>query len=205
LVDTQAQIINNILQALVPQVDKYFKKTLKAVSPKIQAVVIDAIKAAPEYQSLLSGQLKAEFGLPDSDTRLNSIMGFWQNINVEYKTITVGRSVLKGGFVINMIKRDFSDIINSSVAILTTEKGTDLNWLEWLLLFGNQTIIKDYNVELGPNPRSRTGMAVMKGVISGKWSVPAEYSGTINNNWITRSIDSIEGEIQNILLKAFKD
>ena len=83
-------------------------------------------------------------------------------------------------------------------------KGTDLNWLEWLLLFGNKTIIRDYVVEFGDNPRSRTGRAVMKGVKSGKWGVPPEFAGTKNNNWITRAIESADSEINSILKEATK-
>jgi hypothetical protein len=202
--ETDAKISRDILQALLPQVDLYFKKIFKNVSGKIEALVINAIMAAPEYGSLLSGQLKAEFGLPDSDTRVNAIVDFCKKIQVSYKDVKVSNNSIKGGFTINMIKSDFSDILSLSVASFTTEKGDTLNWLEWLLLFGNKTIIKDYTVQLGPNPRSRTGMAVMKGVISGKWGVPNEFAGTISNNWITRSIDSVDSQIQKLLLDSFK-
>ena len=203
--ESDAKLSRDLLQALLPQVDAYFKKVFKKVSSKIENVIITAIKNAPEYQSLLSGQLKAEFGLPDSASRVDSIIDFWKHIEVSHKDIQVSNgSSLKGGFSIKMIKSDFSDVIGSAAAVLTTEKGDNLNWLEWLLLFGNQTIIKDYVVELGANPRSRTGMAIMKGVLSGKWRVPNEFSGTINNNWITRSIDSVEGEIDKLLLDSLR-
>lgn len=103
-----------------------------------------------------------------------------------------------------MIQSDYTDVLNSSAAVFKTEKGTDLNWLEWLLLFGSKTIIKDYEVEFGYNPRSRTGQAIMRGVKRGKWSVPYEFSGTQNNNWITRAIDSVESDIYKTLSEAMK-
>lgn len=202
--ETDAKISRDILQALLPQVDAYFKKAFNNVSSKIQSLIINAIMTAPEYGSLLSGQLKAEFGLPDSDTRVNAIIDFWKNIQVSYKDVKISNSTIKGSFTINMIKSDFSDVLSLSEASFTTEKGDTLNWLEWLLLFGNKTIIKDYRVELGANPRSRTGMAIMKGVISGKWGVPNEFAGTRNNNWITRSIDSVDSEIEKLLLDSLR-
>lgn len=205
LEETESQINKKILEALLPQVDKYLNKLFNKVSVQIKDTIIEAIKKAPEYSSLLYGQLKAEFGLPDSDTRVNSIINFWQDISVEYKNTKISRNALSGGFKISMIKRDFSDVLGSSDATFITEKGDALNWLEWLLLFGNKTIIKEYNIELGPNPRSRTGMAIMKGAVAGKWSVPSTYSGTINNNWITRSVDSVDSTINSILSKALKD
>jgi len=204
LEETESQISKKILEALLPQIDSYLNKIFNKVSVQIKDTVIQSIKSAPEYSALLYGQLKAEFGLPDSESRVNSIINFWENITVEYKNTKISRGSLSGGFKISMIKRDFTDVLSTNDAVFITEKGDALNWLEWLLLFGNKTIIKDYNVQLGPNPRSRTGMAIMQGAVSGKWSVPNSYSGTINNNWITRAIDSADASINNILLKALK-
>jgi hypothetical protein len=141
----------------------------------------------------------AEFGLPDADSRLGSIISLWKKIDFVYSPVVIRNGFLSGSFSLNMIRSDFVDVINSEAAIYTTSKGSRLNWLEWLCLEGNKTIIKDYVIELGPNPRSRTGMAVMRGEISGKWSVPSEFSGTINDNWITRSINSITPNIQQVI------
>lgn len=202
---SDGEISQAILKALLPQVDNYFKIVFNKVSLSIKDMVINSIKNAPEYNALISGNLKAEFGLPDSESRVNNIIEFWKNIVVQYNKVKIKNgSYLVSNFTISMIQSDFSDIINSPDASFTTEKGSQLNWLEWLLLFGNQTIIKDYEIKLGPNPNSRTGLAVMKGVVSGKWSVPSEFAGTINNNWITRSIDSIESDINKLLLNSLR-
>jgi hypothetical protein len=204
IVESNSDIEKKILNALKPELNKFLEKTFNKVKPKIIEQVIESIKAAPEYNSLLSGDLKYEFGLPDSNNRVSTILEFWKKITADFKKVTTNGNKLVGGFSISMINSDYSDVINSSVATLKTEKGTDLNWLEWLLLFGNKTIIKNYEVEFGFNPRSRTGRAIMKGVKSGKWAVPSEFSGTKNNNWITRSIDSIEPKINQIFKEAIK-
>ena len=39
---------------------------------------------------------------------------------------------------------------------------------------------------------------------SGSWRVPASYIGTIENNWITRALSSIEDDIPNVLGKYIK-
>jgi hypothetical protein len=204
ITETNSEIYNKVLKALKPELNKYLEKAFNKAKTRIAEAVINAIKNAPEYQSLLSGDLKYEFGLPDGDARVNYILGFWEKINVEYKKVYITGDKISGGFTLSMIDSDFSDVIGSAAAVFTTEKGTDLNWLEWLLLFGNKTIIRDYVVEFGPNPRSRTGKAVMKGVQSGKWSVPNEFSGTKNNNWITRAIESADSEINSILKEVTK-
>lgn len=205
LLNSTSEINQKILNALRPQVNAYFKKVISSIKQPILETITQAITSSPEYVSLLNGDLKYEFGLPDSESRLNNILKFWQKLNIETNAVAVSRNQLKGSFSLKMIQSDFSDVLSSSAAVLITEKKQALNWLEWLLLFGNQTIIKDYTVEFGPNPRSRTGQAVMRGVKSGKWSVPSEFSGTINDNWITRAIDSVETEINNILYNALKD
>lgn len=204
IVESTNEIEGKILRALKPELNKYLEKVFNKVKSQIVNSVVNAITSAPEYNSLLSGDLKYEFGLPDSDSRVSSIINFWKKINTDYKSISINNNKLSGGFTINMINSDYSDVINSAAAVLTTEKGVDLNWLEWLLLFGNRTIIKDYVVEFGVNPRSRTGRAIMRGVQKGKWSVPNEFSGTKNNNWITRAIDSVDTEINSILKEAMK-
>lgn len=204
IVESNDQISAKILKALKPELDKYLYTIFNKVKPKIIQIVQKAITSSGEYNSLLSGDLKYEFGLPNSDARLQSILNFWTKINAEYKKVSIIGDKLNGGFALNMIESDYNDVLNTSAAVFTTEKGTDLHWLEWLLLFGNKIIIRDYEVEFGYNPRSRTGQAVMKGVKRGKWSVPYEFSGTQNNNWITRAIDSVESDIYKVLSEAMK-
>ena len=204
LTNSNSDINRKILTALKPQVNNYFKKVVSSIKQPILEIITKAITNSPEYVSLLSGDLKYEFGLPDSDERLSSILKFWQKLYIDTDAIKISGDQLVGSFSLKMIPSDFSDVLNSSAAVLVTEKKQSLNWLEWLLLFGNQTIIKDYTVEFGSNPRSRTGQAVMRGVRNGKWSVPSQYAGTLNDNWITRAIDSVEVDINNILSKALK-
>ena len=59
-------------------------------------------------------------------------------------------------------------------------------------------------MELGPNPNSRTGMAVMVGS-NNNWRVPPAFVGTITNNWTTRAIDRIENQVGNIIQKTIEN
>jgi hypothetical protein len=204
LKQSNATIEKNILKALKPEVDQYFRSVLDKINSKLSNIVIEAIKSSPEYSSLISGNLKAEFGIPDSASRLQSILDFWKNISFSYKNTKITNGGLQAKIVLNMIKSNYSDVLALDASSFVTEKRTRLNWLEWLLLFGKKTIVKDYSVVLGPSPISRTGMALMRGVKNGKWSVPAEFSGTKNNNWITRAIDSVDDKINNLLFESLK-
>jgi hypothetical protein len=104
-----------------------------------------------------------------------------------------------------MVKVDFSDVLYSSYAELKySSKKNALPWLEWLLLRGSVPIIKEHEIVIGPNRRSRTGLAVMKQKDGQTWSVPKRYSGTIGDNWITRAIDSSNSEILGFIQKAIQ-
>jgi hypothetical protein len=103
-----------------------------------------------------------------------------------------------------MIKSDFSDVLGSDYAIMTDNiRGYSLPWLKWLLLDGTAIIIDNYTVTMGYNKYSRTGGAVMTRT-GGAWRVPPQYSGTMDDNWITRSIENSKDEIDNLIIRAFK-
>lgn len=204
VIESDKQISFLILKSLAKDLDIYLQNAVRKLEPNIKSIVKNAIIQSPEYQSLIAGKLKYSFGLPDASARLSSILSIWDQIKVEYSKIKTSGSVLTGGFAIYMIKADYSDVLGLPASIFTTEKGSELRWLEWLLLLGDKTIIKEYEIEFGSNPASRTGNAVMKSSKLGKWSVPSEFAGTINDNWITRVLDSIDSIIENEVRKTVK-
>ena len=101
-----------------------------------------------------------------------------------------------------MIRSDYSDVFQSAGAVVNTEKGSKLEWLQWLLLFGDKTIVKEYEIKLGPNPNSRSGDGIMISSKSGRWNVPTSYAGTSKKNWITDAIDSVEDDIMTLLTQS---
>jgi len=204
ILESNDEISQKILKALLPEVTKYFNKAFNQCKKEITTIVSNAIVSSPEYQSIMSGKLKYEFGLPDSGSRLASILSFWKYLDIQYDKPKIIKNQINSYFTLSMIKSDYSDVLSSAAATFKTEKGSDLEWLQWLLLFGDKVIIKDYSVEIGPNPRSRTGNAVMVGNTRGRWGVPPEFSGTSQNNWITRAIDSADGAINELLNKCLK-
>jgi hypothetical protein len=208
ILEKNKEIEQKILQALLPQVNKALGSYYKTIIPKIKIVIAEAIKNSPEYNSITNGVLKYELGIPDGDSRVNSLLNIWlSNINIEPKPVTIKNSQIIGGLKISLIRADLSDVLGSDAAIITDNKtGSMVDWLNWLSLAGDKTIIRDYDFILGSNPRSRTGGGIMRySPGSGKWKVPSEFSGTITNNWITRSIDIAADNIENILSSTLKD
>lgn len=203
LLEDSRSISRSILEALEPEVSNYMKNVVKYIQANLPQVVRSAITNTPEYDSILNGTLKYELGIPDSSTKLSGLLELWsQNIQINYSAPKISNFTLRASFSANMIKVDFSDVLYSDYAIVYDAlRGYSLPWLEWLLLEGNRTIIKNQSVVLGLNRSSRTGFALMKESIS-SWKVPSEYSGTISDNWITRALDGAENQINALIEKA---
>lgn len=193
-----------VLQALLPDVQKYFDKIYNTIDKNIPNILIESITAQPEYTALINGTLQYEFGIPDPAQRVGDILdtiragGFIKN-----KPVSIRGNTLVAGITLQMIRSDFEDLLSLGSASIETEKGTSLNWLQWLLLAGDSIIISDHMFILGPSQYSRTGMGIMRENKNAFWRVPPEYAGDINNNWITRAIDqassSIDSELTSLL------
>lgn len=194
ILESNREITNNILNAMQPHFQSVFDKTQISLQKIIPAKFKEALMSEPEYNSLVNGLLKYELGVPDASTRIESIYDAWvSSMNIERKPIFIRGSQLQGGFSINLIKSDFSDIMDLSVSTVTDSISQSIiPWLKWLLLEGGKILVRDYKVRYGPNSRSRTDNAIMVEASGENWRVPAEFAGTVQNNWITRCIAKLD-------------
>lgn len=205
LLENNSEINNKILNALLPDIIKYMDSGINTVKKGLPDIIQQSIINTPEYNSLLNGELRYEFGIPDPGPKLAGLIEIWSgNIQYSYIKPSISGSQIKSLFSANTIRADYADVLYTDYAlVIDSIRGYSLPWLEWLLLEGSKTIIDKYEVVLGSNKFSRTGNAIMKP--SGKsWKVPSVYSGTTSDNWITRAIDSASDQIENLLKKAFQ-
>lgn len=205
VIDSNSEIYTAILKALLPEVKDFINTAFTQIKTSLPPIVRSAIIDTPEYRSLLDGQLKYEFGIPDSGSKLAGLLDIWSNnLNETYNSPSIQNNQIKASFSVSMIRIDFADVLYTDYAYMQDSiRGYNLPWLEWLLLEGNRTIISDYQVLVGPNKASRTGMAIMSPSRK-SWRVPSSYAGTENDNWITRALDSIGPQIQQIINAALK-
>lgn len=204
LLDSDSSIKDAILKELKAVLDKTLIKTLDKSEPKIRILFRAALRNEPEYNSLIGGDLRRQFGIEDVsnvDRAIDKIISYTQfSIN----RITTNAYGLSGGIKLTIVPRDLNGIIDDSSAfVMDSERGYNLPWLEWLLTRGGQIIVKNFEVRYGTSNRSRSGDALM---ISSdiNWRVPAEFAGTVNNNWITRALSTIEDKIVKTLENEFK-
>ena len=178
---------------------------MSGLETKIAEIVIASILNQPEYISLIGGALKYQFGLPDPERRVSDILETIRSgTNTRIIPSKISNGQISSGVVVEMIPSGFSDLLSLEASVLVTEKGAELNWLDWLLIQGDTAIVGEYRFALGPSPYSRTGMGLMIGGSGFSWRVPPEYAGNITNNWITRAIDQSQTAIESEIASFFK-
>jgi hypothetical protein len=202
LVESDAEITKKILSILENQVSIVFKKAEALISKKARLIMFNSIKNQPEYFSLIesSGTLRLEFGLEDVSIVDKIIEALLDSTIVLSSPVRKRGNSLKGNIEIKMISNDKIKELTSSVFIVT-EKSQKLPWLSWLLESGLEPIVKGFEVSYVPSQFSRTGGAIM--IDSKKnWRVPAEFAGTISNNWFVRSVDTIDDQIIEVIRQS---
>jgi hypothetical protein len=195
IVETNDEINTMILEIMADHINDTLNIAMPKITTEIKELVALSLREEPEYQSLLSGRLRAEFGLSDTNMVDNIIDKLVSTIDVSRSTVSYNKIGLVGGFTITMMKSDdMNGLIFTDIASVISNNGQHLPWLQWLLLEGNNAIVKNFDVKMGSYSQSRSGMAIM---VSSRdnWRVPPEFVGTISNNWTTRAIDRIEDKI----------
>ena len=190
--------------------ESYFKKEIKkevslrlkssinniteSIEIALQSLVKFRLSTAPEVDSLASGALRHQFGLVDGASRISNIIDMWaESVEVRY---VQGIGEL-GGISINMGDNDYSMALSMPEAEFTTENGSSLEWLRWLLLEGDTRIVNNYQFQSGR--RGRAGGGIMISRQSASWGVPSQFAGTDNNNFATRALESMQDEIDVIV------
>lgn len=203
IIESDSEIRQRMLSALLEEVNITINKSIPQIKTKIETLIRETIINEPEYGSLVSGQLRAELGIPDAAAKIQDLLDTWiNNIEVEIKPFRITNMGLSGNFSINCIKSDFSDVLGLPAAqVEDAVRGYSLPWLSWLLLEGGKILVKDHIVVIGNSSFSRTGEAIMRTSVQGSWRVPPEFAGTQTNNWITRAIDKID---DSIIIDIFK-
>lgn len=199
LLGTNASISKDIQKAIAKSINDLVSKKKKRVEDKLKRSIRLWVTASPEMQSLLQkgvgNSLNSQFGLRNMDakTAVEAIV----NSIVSSAQIKISKidSKLNGKIEFNFQPSDLRNLLGLPQGHVATEKGQDLHWLDWLLTKGSSTVIIGYTYSNSGDGRSGVG-AMKKG---GSFRVNPQFSGTVNNNFITRSLISREQRVISIL------
>jgi len=190
-------------------IEKRFKQFSVLAEEEIPEALIFAIKETEIYESLAYGNgsvdLRAEFGLDKSvdvnaiDEIIETLVGELHIQQAQLRKTSKGPS---GTIAIEAIPRNMFEALSLKQSYITSGQYI-LPWLSWLSFEGDSIIIANYQVLKGeydsPIP-SRTGDAIMAKTKTGFWKVPAQYSGTKTDNWVTRAVEDGNNHINRVIV-----
>lgn len=201
-------IVRKILQYIKDFVNGLLQRNVKQVEVDIRKLVEDAIKRQPEYKSLLGGKLQSQLGVTHPQQRLDEIVRVVvDSIEVKVNKLKETGGQLTGGLEIQFVKTKFADLLKSPAASYVTDKGVKIEWLRWLLLEGDKLIVRSYTIGVDPKNYARTRLGeimINTPKKQGGWSVPSEFAGTAENNFITRALVEVYSDIGKILEGAVR-
>lgn len=201
IIQSDNEITNTILEKIRDHLQKAVNKSQPNIQQQLSKILKDALTAQPEYQSLSSGKLRTELGVPNI-SMVNSIIDQWINsTTIDSKKLRITNNQIFGGFSISMIKSDYADVLSMADAtIIDRNTGSNVPWLYWLLLGGGDILVNNYFVKtVGPTPRSRTGQTLMIKSDQKNWRMPPEFAGVAGNNWVYRAMDTIQDKIEGMM------
>lgn len=180
---------------------KKIDKKAEKIHDKITELIRGAVLTSNEFNSLIGGKLRADFGLDDKKvSELPSILV--DLFDVHYQDIEISDPDDIFAIQFNIGARKEGDIYLENAlsrASYISDRSQELiDWLRWLMFAGGNIINESYKVRLADN-MGRSGLAIMIKGTDFAFKVDGEFSGTEQSNFITRAIDTVKDQIITIL------
>ncbi len=203
--ESNRSIVAKINKSLAEMANKEIRNRVAGIKSALQPIVAAALFDCPEIRSLASGVLRFDFGLT-GDPGPQIVAAIVQSLDIKTKRVTGSQNGIKGGLTIVLQPTDYANLLSLPVAMQTLEIESSIPWLEWLLTAGDTIIIANYGVQYGAGLGRSGGanMVSLKKAPIGPFKVNSAFSGSIDNNFITRALDAVEPQIQNAIIGAFK-
>ncbi len=204
ILESNSKIQGLIYSAIASEANAKVKKNAPKTRDAIKSLIPKWIFEQPEIKDLISGgsnSLTAQFGIPigQAQSIVSSISSAVANaviVDIDF----VSPKNLQGGVEFRIQPTSYNNLLSLDIARVTTKKGQVLEWLDWLLLKGSQMIVIGYKYE--PGTGGRSGGGTMTG--GGSWRVPPQYSGTSDNNFITRALSGRDRQLTTALKGLLK-
>tara|TARA_R110000824_G_scaffold267153_2_gene456098 strand:+ start:233 stop:835 length:603 start_codon:yes stop_codon:yes gene_type:complete len=194
LIESIREVETKVNTALAVEVNKSLGRAVNKVRQGCAPIITSALMTSPEISSLAGGILAAEFGLTVNPTS-QLVTAIVSSIDVK---IEKANAKSLGGFSLFMQPSNFANLFALSVSEQPIEGGS-IPWLQWLLTQGDSIIIANFGVEFGNH--GRTGEARMSKNFA-PYKVNSAFSGTVNDNFITRAVQRVRPQIEAVMRNA---
>ena len=205
----QAELERKLIKELDKILNKSMIKSAKELTPIVQEIIKKSLLESEDLKALSSGDLIGEFGIRSS-TAATVAQQIALNVSqtVIVSPMNVSLRTKRGGISLKVQPNDLQNVLsipNGSYTYYSRryKKDVTINWLDWFLTKGDAIIVaKFYFEESGGAGRSGRG-SMQKG---GSWRVRPEYSGTLEDNAVTRALQSkkTKDEITKSIEKVIK-
>ncbi|MQF98161.1 MAG: hypothetical protein FI729_01325 [SAR202 cluster bacterium] len=206
ILESNTRISGMISKSISQELNIRVAKNRSKVEKSIKSMIPAWLHEQDEITSLLSdgvvNSLNAQFGIPKGTS--SGVVSAIVSAVSESVIVEVGKidNTLRGLITFKIQPEDFSNLLvlpQGFVQTVTISGGKSLHWLNWLLTMGSAAIVGGY--EYQPGNDGRSGGGTMVGGVA--WRVPSDYSGTIDNNFVTRALENREKQIINALKGLF--
>jgi hypothetical protein len=180
-------------------------KSRSIIEAKTKNLLKKAITNTPEYQSVVGGALKFEFGIPEGHVKFNEIISEWiDSVEAVVRPVKSSPNMLMR---VRGVQSNYSDVLALDGATQEPTNtrgihGPPLEWLRWLLLEGSNFVVMDAQLGGDRKGHSRTqGPHIMlpDPKRNKLYKVPERYQGVKKDNFITRAIDNVKPEIEELI------
>jgi hypothetical protein len=192
ITDSIKTIEQNINSAIADYINDTISKKQNSLLSKAKSLIPNWIASQPEIISLSSNDptsLIGQFGITGGSTSIiNSIVSSVVNsTEISFKKFS---SKLSGGLELRFQPSNFTNLLALPEGHTRYQNG-DLHWLDWLLFRGDSVIVVDYQY----NPSVGLGRSKLGNMIGGgSFRIPPQFSGTKDNNFITRAFTGPQQE-----------
>lgn len=212
LKESQGEFNILLMEALAKELNRELKKLPKKLTKPFQESVANVFRETDIFDSLLYGELRGMFGFPYATENLlvgSILTAIKDDLHIEFSEVFATSASFIGGLNVYVVKKTLQDIlqakgaefdvdlsakstINSYPNLLENEPITKFNipWIKWLLLDGDKVQVSNFTF-IGGEGKGRSNKGIMAATKNeSRWfRLPKEYAGTINDNWITRTLD----------------
>jgi hypothetical protein len=205
LTDSIDVIERNINKSIAKIANEKINKNQAKLLSRIKQLAGSWIISQPEILSLSSSSpesLSGQFGIPSGliQSIIYAIINALKN-SISSKFIPYNDK-LSGGIEIYFQPKNFINLLSLPEGHIIYNGG-DLHWLDWLLKRGDNIIVANYRY----NPQSgigRSGLGIM--IPGNSFRVPPQFSGTEDDNFITRALigPQQEKQISTLLQEALQ-
>ncbi len=195
------------LQVVAKYLDQAFARMVGPLKVAAGELVEESVRASPEYQSLLSGELRHELGVVDGAAAMQEVFAaIAEAIIVTHDPVGVAGQDLTGGLRVGILRSDLRDALSAASGTFRSEGG-NVPWLKWLLTGGGEVLLAGFQYIPAERRGSRTGQGVMAQIKSDGRGHPwklSQFQGTESDNFLSRALADAGDKMVQIIVEALR-